>query len=633
MAKFLDMSILSRLKLRGRLLAGFLACAALAAISGGIGIVSLRQIQRGTQATGDQITELIDQQGAQGRWFRALRRVVSSITTAENEEMLAAARKHFQELQDTVAGADQQTAGVLRAVDQLLHQRSEELVAAAALAASSRKAENLLKDLTEAAKTAADSAQFQVNGRMKETVGAIKIASDKAPQALGKDLDRLSEETGTVISTVKAALSVRNHGQELNIHVKDALLADDPAVVEYARSKIATLLSDATGEVAKLPEVEGKDTLSKAFEGLRGPVTKMIDLRGRAFSDKKTKNGSKDDLDKVEGKDTLSKAFEGLRGLVTKIIDLRGQAFSEKKTKNGSQDDLDKIVRSICETLNKIDGTTLAIVDTLQFDSSLAMDEVLKDIKKRASGSAAENSGRMATLVTSTDGGLSTIKAAVAVRANCHQLNILTKDAMQANDPAVVDQSRRTLSTLIGTVKQDIALLSIDGRSVANVPNLDTLHRLIGDEFDARKHILSAERKLNEASEQVARELAALDEAMVTKAEGVKTSAEQTKHTTEKLIGRWQAVQLVLGIGTVLLALIVGTVSATAITRPLKRVASMLEDIAQGAGDLSRRLQAARQVVDPARGICGIARGSPPNRRRRPPPSQLTCPSLLLADC
>ena len=173
----------------------------------------------------------------------------------------------------------------------------------------------------------------------------------------------------------------------------------------------------------------------------------------------------------------------------------------------------------------------------------------------------------MASLVTSTDGGLSTIKAAIAVRANCHQLDILAKDAMQAGDPAVVDRSRRTLSTLVGAVKRDIGLLSFDGKSVAGVPNLDALQPVISAEFDARKRILSARRRLNEASEQVARELAALDEEMEAKAEGVKTSAERTKHATERLIGRWQAVQLILGIGSVVLALIVGTVSATAITR------------------------------------------------------------------
>ena len=47
---------------------------------------------------------------------------------------------------------------------------------------------------------------------------------------------------------------------------------------------------------------------------------------------------------------------------------------------------LDKSVRSICDALNKIDGTTLTVVDTLQFDATLAMDEVLKDIKARAAG-------------------------------------------------------------------------------------------------------------------------------------------------------------------------------------------------------------------------------------------------------
>ena len=169
MAKLLRMTILSRLKLRGRLLAGFLACAALAAVSGGVAVVSLRQIQSGTQATGDQITGLIDQQRSQGRWFRALRRVVCVITNAEDERLLAAGRRQFQELQEPAAGGDQQTAGVLRAIDQLLKQRSEELAAAAALAASSGEADKLLKDLMEAAKRAASSAQVQVDGRMTET--------------------------------------------------------------------------------------------------------------------------------------------------------------------------------------------------------------------------------------------------------------------------------------------------------------------------------------------------------------------------------------------------------------------------------------------------------------------------------
>ena len=79
------MRLIPSLRLRGRLLAGFLLCAVLAAVSGGVGILSLRQIESNTQSTAGDVTSLIEHQNAQSHEFTALRDLVDRIGAAQSQ--------------------------------------------------------------------------------------------------------------------------------------------------------------------------------------------------------------------------------------------------------------------------------------------------------------------------------------------------------------------------------------------------------------------------------------------------------------------------------------------------------------------------------------------------------------------
>ena len=409
-----------------------MACAALTAVSGGVGVISLWQIENDARQTGQQISELIDQQANQSRRFAALRSLVSSITAAENATSLTAAADELQKLRSAAGSSDRQIGEVLSAIDQLLKQRGQELLAAANLALSAKRAEEVVADLMRAGETAAAASQAGAARKLKETVTGIETGAKTNQQALASDLDRLSNETGKAINTIKAALVLRNRGQELNIQVKDSLLVSDPAAAEYSRSKIATLLGNAEEEVASLPDVDGKDKLAKAFPSLRKLVTQMIDLR----------------ITRLSPKHKVTQAKPG---------------------------DLGRIVQTIRETLDQIEAATLGIADTLQFDSTVSMDDTLKEIKGRTTRNSAESSQRVALLAGSTNQGISTIQAANDVRMHCQALKTLAQEAVQAKDPAIVAKARNCLPGLIGDVKADVARAA--GEAGHRVPRI--LNRFI----------------------------------------------------------------------------------------------------------------------------------------------------------
>ena len=430
---------------------------------------------------------------------------------------------------------------------QLLNQREQELLAAARLAAAAEKADKVVAGLIRAGESTAAASQAGAAGKVKETVTGIETGAKATKQALTKDLDRLSNETGRVINTIKAALALRNRGQELNIQVKDSLLMTDPALIEYARSKIAMLLGSAEEEVASLPEVEGKEKLARAFPSLRTLVMQMIDLRIALLS--------------PDGK--------------------------APPMKPGN---LNQIVRVIRETLDQIEGATLGIADTLQFDSTISMEETLKQIKGRTTRNAAESSQRVALLVDSANHGISTIQAASDVRMHCQALKALAQEAAQTKDPAIIAKARNSLPVLIADVRT--AAGAAGGEAAKCAGDLESLQLGINEMLDARTRILSVVRKFDEASDQVARGLTSLGECMLVKARGVKTGVERTTERTESQIGHWEFVQTLLGIGALAMALVIGTIVSGSISTAIRKTVGVMEAVA--AGDLTQRLDDTR---------------------------------------
>ena len=406
---------MSGMTLKRRLLGGFLLCAVFTGLSGGAGILSLRQIQGNMKATTREIGATIDNQNMQSRQLMPLRSLVAYITNAKNEEELEGASKKLSELVDvgtTETGGEQ--IGILKSVEELVEHKRNQLRALSDLETLSKSDMAALEEVTRSAMNTVDNAEFD---------SAIKI--DDAVTEIKGNFDAMSATTGGAISSIKAALSVRSYCNELNAVVKDALLATDAASVDYAKTEIDTLLGNAKYELGALPKDEITEKLAKTLDKLAGLVGKMFTAKKQIIS-----------------------AGKGLE--------------------NASAGNLAALTKESDSVLDEVTKLAMNTMDNAEFDSVIKIDDAMTDIK-----------GNFDEMSATTGGAISSVKAALSVRSYCNELNAVVKDALLATDAATVDYAKTEIDTLLGNTKYELLGLPVDETTANIAAALDKLAGLV----------------------------------------------------------------------------------------------------------------------------------------------------------
>ena len=510
------MRILTRMALKWRLLAGFLLCALLTGLSGGIGILSLGQVQSNMKGT----TVDIDKQTTQSRQLIPLRGLAAFITNAEDEAELEEAYKKLQRLRDI---GTTETAGehmkLLETVEQLLRHKRNQLRALNELTTLRKSNVAVLEEVSKLGMNAVDNAEFD---------STIKI--EDAMTEISSNFDKMSSTTSMAVSTVKAALSVRAYCNELNARMKDALLATDVAFVNYAQTDVTTLLGNVKNEILGLPKDDATDRLDEAINKLAGYINKVLKVKKQMLS---------------AGK-------------------------SQKKT---LVSDLATLHKKGNVTIEKVSTLVMDTVDNAEFDSTVKIEDAMTEI-----------SSNFDKMSSTTGMAISTVKAALSVRAYCNELNARMKDALLATDAASVDYTQTDVVTLLGNVKNEILGLPKDDTTDRLDEAINKLAGLTERTFAARKRMLGAENELNETSAIILQQMTKLDKAMLDTAKDIKSNADSALEASATLVNRWRYIQVVIGFAAVILALVVGFLVSGSITRHINRITTGLN---KGAGRVS----------------------------------------------
>ena len=524
-------------------------CAVLTAVAGGLGIVSLRAIQQRMHETSTGIGKLIDHQRSQNQQSAALRGLADLITNAQSEASLEQARQQLQGLRTAVSGKDNLDDRIVESVDALLVHKREQLRAVDELVVLRHAGDTLPDEITKAAVSIVDTAEFNASVGIESALTEVKTATSRNQDTLSRELDTLSENANKAISVIQAASKTRIYADEMKTTVTDALHAKAPAKIDAARNTIASLLENTRQQLAKLPSDEATAKLSPAFDRLSELMTQTLDTHERQLR-----------------------------------ADEQKKAATAETNLNASTD-------SMHDTLETIKEATLEIVDAVEFDAAITIDVALAEIKTRMTERQQAFLKKFESLSTSTDKGVATIKAALAVRAYSHELSATVKDAFLATDLAEVDYSKKVLSRLIDRAKNELAALPTDD-DIQSIPaKIDQLPQLIDRMLNGKRQQVIKVENLHRTSREVADRMAALDRALQAEATATKTNAEQSLETTGLLVNRWQILLLVLAAGAFVLALIVGTVVFQSITRPLRSTVNLLKNISEGEGDLTKRLE------------------------------------------
>jgi methyl-accepting chemotaxis protein len=366
-------------------------------------------------------------------------------------------------------------------------------------------------------------------------------------------------------------------------------------LVGFLLCAILTAFSGGGGMLS-LRQVQSKmeDTtieIGTTIDDQNAQTSRLMPLRGLVSSIANAIN--KEELNKIETQLIQlveNKANEDSKNQL-RIMKAVRDLFTHKQGQLLALDELTAFRKSYVAILGEITKLAVGMVDDAEFDSTIKIDDALTGIKDNFGMMSAEQMKSSIVNVTDTTGqAVSTIKAALAVQSYSNQLNAMAKDMLLATNSASVDYGKTEMKTLLGNINGELESLP-QGETTQNITaSFTKIAELTVKMGDAKNNVLAAQTQLNQATTQIWSEMSLVDDTMLKNAESLKSDAENALAASTELVDRWQFLQLVIVIGAIVVAIFVGVFVSRSITKPLNKAVSMIRDIAEGEGDLTKRL-------------------------------------------
>ncbi len=375
----------------------------------------------------------------------------------------------------------------------------------------------------------------------------------------------------------------------------------------WSLQQIQSKMEKTTADISETINRQNAHTLQ--FMKLRGLIDEILrshSILGLAEINKKLEemevNGS------VKNKDKKADILEDVRKL---------SILKEKQL--NALNDLATLRKENTEGIDNIAKLVVDIVDNTEFESTIMIEDAKAEISdnldglfstvnkedsgRKVSNAASELRDRFNKTSAETQKAISIIKAALQVRAYCNELNAITKDVLLSTESAYIDYIVLNIESLFQSTKEQIALLG-EGEISANlIIGLDNLSGHIKRMSKVKNIVLATQAQLKKASDDIGQQMVIIDEQMVKASLEMKSGIDTSFEGYNRLVGRWQVIELALVLGAFILAILIGLFVSGSIKKPLAKAVNMLKDIAEGEGDLTRRLE-----VSSADEIGGLAR-------------------------
>ncbi len=546
-------------KLKSRLFAGFFSCAFLAAISGTLGVLCMRHVQGKLQMTTREISATIDRQNRGSVFLSSLRATCDAIVGARSRDSLESLQSELANRSPRGAseGESELLRGVLAEIGSLIAHRSREMAASERMTDLSKSCSGLLKIIDKTTVEMVDASDFSATLFVEDAIDGIRTNATSYRQEVADKFREVFATSERSIGSIRAALSMRSSLHELNALAKDALLSQDTAVVDYAEGEIATLLANATKALARLKEDKA---MAQVFDGLKR-----------------------------------------LAPLIRDILEVKRQILAGEVEHAVGLASLSRQKKTLDEAVAAINKAAVEKSDAAEFSASMDIENALGRIQAKAGSIASGTQTDVANVSKTTTRAITTIKTALSVRSYCHELDALVKDSLLATDTALIEYSRSDIKTLLRSARDGITLLSQDETTTSVSTALTQLTGLVDHMLDAKSEMLESQSDLTRTREQLASNMSRLDDELAAEAEALRAKADATFLRSSTIVSRWQLVQLFIGCGAVVLAVVIGVLVSRSIGNPISNVIRVLN---RGA---VRVTTTSRQVEDTSKQIAAGA--------------------------
>jgi len=266
--------------------------------------------------------------------------------------------------------------------------------------------------------------------------------------------------------------------------------------------------------------------------------------------------------------------------------------LSLKTNQLNSINELSELNKNYRSLLAEVSKQSINIVDNAEFDSELKIYDAIAEIQKNIGNKKnATSLNEQFNTITGTAGmAISTVKAASSLKAISNELSSIVNEAIASTDEEYIDYVKIQINTLLSNIRDQLAVLAGDESASTIASMLDDLSGRVDKTLAAKKQVLLAEKELNRASAEIWQQMNEVQAEVVTAARQLKSNADDTLMTSSNNVKKWQSIVLFLVAGSFVLAIVIGFYISGIIIKPLNRAVNMLEDIAEGEGDLTTRL-------------------------------------------
>ena len=292
------MFAISNTSLKGLLIGGFLICAVLTGLSGGVGIYSLSQINTTMSRSTDSVISNVGKQNVRIEHLILVREKITDISDSKNLEDLQHVLETLQELVKNLPPTTQEIKAIYQSTNELAEVKRNQLSALNDL--NQFKQENIATLETITGLTI-NSVNTSINDSIKgieKEVQTIKnsfgevLQGHKLLAAYDGDLEKVLSKAGIgdmidelmmvsemSISAVRAAMSVQSRANRQLVAVNDIVNATDLVSLEQASKEINRLKGEINSELVELPEDRTTEDIVAHLITFSDSLTKMINAK------------------------------------------------------------------------------------------------------------------------------------------------------------------------------------------------------------------------------------------------------------------------------------------------------------------------------------------------------------------
>ncbi len=291
-------SFLSKTSLKKLLIGGFLICAFLTGLSGGIGIYSLKQIKTTMGESSDKVISNVSDQNIHIQQLIPARNAIIRISDSDTLKDLDLSIAEYREIVKS-SSLDSELEEIKNEIFILSDFRRDEISALNELNRMSEENIFTLERISElTVKSVATSMKESTDGIGKETRSikngfgkilrsgkGISAAGDAALEkffsnnGINDMIDELMLVSELSISSVRAAMSVQSRTNRQLVVVNEIINAEDEDTLEGAATKINRLRGEINSELVELPEDDTTNEILDRLQILAKSIAGMIEAK------------------------------------------------------------------------------------------------------------------------------------------------------------------------------------------------------------------------------------------------------------------------------------------------------------------------------------------------------------------